>query len=53
MTKAEIEARLKKVEYAEFILQMKDTWSRSDYDEDDRLRREIRELKKQLAEMED
>lgn len=52
MTKAEIEARLKKVEYAEFILQMKDMWSRSDYDEDDRLRREIRELKKQLAEME-
>ena len=48
MTRQEIEARIEELETREFYLKMKDRWSRSDFDYNDKLHREIRELKEQL-----
>lgn len=48
MTRQEIEAKIEELETREFYLKMKDFWSRSDFDYNDKLHREIRELKEQL-----
>lgn len=49
MTRTELENRLQKLENAKFILAMKDLWNHSDWEEDNRLDKEIAETKKALA----
>lgn len=51
MTKVEMEQRLEKLEDERFLLEMKDRWSAKDFDTDRMYGREIRELKKKIAEM--
>ena len=51
MERAELERRLADLEERRFYLDMKDHWSRADFDRDDELAREIREIKAKLAEM--
>ena len=43
-----IKERIEKLERARFLLAMKDRWLRADFDEDDRLAKEIEELRKML-----
>ncbi len=52
MTRQEIEKRIDEIKTAEFFLQMKDRWSRADFDLSDKHHREIMELKKMLEEVE-
>lgn len=44
MTKAE---RIKKIEMALFLLNMKDTWNGADYQKERELEKELKELKKE------
>lgn len=48
MTKEQITQRLEELNKARFLLAMKDFWSRADFDRDDKMRAEIRELEKEL-----
>lgn len=43
-----IKEKIEKLERARFLLAMKDSWLRADFDEDVRLAKEIEELKKML-----
>lgn len=52
MDKTIIEKKIKEIKYQQFILQMKDYWSRDDYEQDRKWSREIKELEKQLKEVE-
>ena len=49
MLRTELEKRLEKLEQEKFILAMKDYWFNSDWEEDNRLDKEIAETKKALA----
>lgn len=44
--------QIKTIKYKQFILQMKDHWSGDDYEQDRKWSREIKELEKQLKEVE-
>ena len=52
MDKIVIEEKIKEIKYQQFILQMKDYWSGDDYEQDRKWAREIKELEKQLKEIE-
>ena len=52
MTKKEIINKLAAIDRAEFDLMMKDRWTRSDYELDDKLFQEKKKLKELLATME-
>lgn len=52
MNKESIEKQIKTIKYQQFILQMKDHWSSEDFDQDRKWTREIKELEKQLKEVE-
>lgn len=45
MTKKEREERIRQIEKQLFILNMKDNWTTADYQKDNELNRELRELK--------
>ena len=48
MTRQEIEKKIEELENRRFFLAMKDFWDRKDFELDDKLYDEIRELKKEL-----
>lgn len=52
MNKESIEKQIKTIKHQQFILQMKDHWSHEDFDQDREWARQIRELEKQLKEVE-
>ena len=47
-----IEKQIKTIKYQQFILQMKDHWSSEDFAQDREWSNKIRELEKQLKELE-
>lgn len=51
MTREEINKRMEELENARFFLAMKDRWDRRDYEADDKMFRELLELKEQLKKM--
>ncbi len=52
MTKIEeIQKKIKDLETAKFLLNMKDHWNNEDYERDRKYSRDIRELKKILEDM--
>lgn len=50
--KEKCEKQIKTIKHQQFILQMKDHWSSEDFDQDREWARQIRELEKQLKEVE-
>lgn len=52
MDKTIIEKKIKEIKYQQFILQMKDYWSGDDYEQDRKWSREIKELEKELKDIE-
>ena len=52
MNKESIENQIEVLKYQQFILQMKDHWSNEDFNQDREWVRQIRELEKQLKEVE-
>lgn len=52
MDKTMIEKKIKEIKYQQFILQMKDHWSGDDYEQDRKWSREIKELEKELEDIE-
>lgn len=49
--KEQLEAKLEKLKNSQFYLNMKDHWTEKDFEEDNKLDKEIYEVKKALAEM--
>lgn len=49
---SDLKERLEKLESEEFMLQMIDHWSESDYDLDRKLTKEIREVKSEIQKLE-
>ena len=48
MTRTEIEARIEKLEWLRFELDMKDRWNERDYEQDRKWRDELFELRKEI-----
>lgn len=51
MMREKIEKRIDELESARFFLAMKDRWDRRDYEADDKMFKELLELKEQLKKM--
>lgn len=49
----EIKKEINRIEQADFMLQMKDHWSNSDYETSNKYREEVRALEKELEKLEE